>query len=72
MEDGNYSIITQGVANPGQDPEINQTQVVGKVIGKIPIINWILNILNNIYIIIVFIPAAILIYINVKKIKEYE
>ena len=32
-EDGSYAITTKGVANFARDPEINQTQVLGKVIG---------------------------------------
>ena len=68
-EDGNYKIITKGVANFGQDPEINQTQVLGKVIGKVPIISFVLKIIFNIYT-WMFIPVVILIYKNVKKIAE--
>lgn len=70
-EDGNYRIITKGVANSGQDPEINQTQVIGKVIGKVPIINWILRVITNIYV-WMFIPVIILIKNNIKKIKNYD
>ena len=69
QDDENYKIITKGVANFGQDPEINQTQVLGKVIGKVPIINFALKVIFNVYTWI-FIPVVILIYKNVKKIKE--
>ena len=44
-EDGNYGIITKGVANSAQDPEINQTQVLGKVIGHVPIFSFVLKII---------------------------
>lgn len=70
-EDGNYKIVTKGVANTAQDPEINQTQVIGKVIGKVQIISFILKIITNIYVII-FLPVVILIYKNIKRIIEYE
>lgn len=66
-EDGNYKIITKGVANSAQDPEINQTQVLGKVIGKVPIISFILKVITNIYV-WVFIPVVMLIYKNIKRI----
>lgn len=66
-QDGNYKIVTQGVANIGQDPEIDQTQVLGKVIGKVPIISFILKLITNIYV-LMFIPVVILIYKNIKKI----
>ena len=70
-EDGNYRIVTKGVANTARDPEINQTQVLGKVVGKVPIINWILNVITNIYVLI-FIPVIILIKKNIKKIIDME
>lgn len=69
QEDGNYKIITKGVANAVHDPEINQTQVLGKVIGKIPIFNWILRVITNVYV-WMFIPVVILIKKNVNKIKN--
>jgi len=70
-DDGNYRIVTKGVANTGQDPEINQTQVIGKVIGKVPIINWILRVITNIYV-WMFIPVVILVKNNIKKIKNMQ
>ena len=68
-EDGSYKIITKGVANLGQDPAINQTQIYGKVIGKISIVSFILKVLLNGYIFIL-IPIIILVKINIKKIKN--
>jgi len=70
-EDGSYRIVTKGVANTARDPEINQTQLIGKVIGKVPIINWILRVITNIYF-WVLIPVVILIKINLKKIINME
>ena len=70
-EDGNYKIITKGVNNLSKDPEINQTQILGKVIGKVPIINWILKVITNIYV-WMFIPVVILIKNNIKKIKNMQ
>ena len=66
-DDGNYRIITKGVNNWGRDPEINQTQVLGKVIGQISIFSIILKLITNIYVIILL-PVVILIYKNIKKI----
>lgn len=68
-DDGNYGIITKGVANFSQDPEINQTQVLGKVIFKVPIMSFILKIITNIYV-WMFIPVIILIRKNIKKIRN--
>ena len=68
-DDGNYGIITKGVANLSQDPEINQTQVLGKVIFKVPIMSFILKIITNIYV-WMFITVIILIRKNIKKIRN--
>ena len=70
-DDGNFKIVTKGVANSAQDPAINQNQVIGKVIGKVPIINWFLRIITNIYV-WMFIPVVILIKKNINKIKNME
>ena len=69
QEDENYKIITQGVANNAQDPEIDQTQVYGKIICKLHILGFLSKITRNIYAFyfIIFIPVAILIYKNVKN-----
>ena len=68
-EDGNYGIITKGVANFSQDPEINQTQVLGKVMYRVPIISFALKVITNIYV-WMFIPVIILIRKNIKKIRN--
>jgi len=70
-DDGNYKIITKGVANTARDPEINQTQVLGKVIGQISIFSIILKVITNIYVIIL-IPIVILIYKNIKRITNMD
>ena len=70
-EDGDYRIVTKGVANTARDPEINQTQVIGKVIGKVTIVNWILRVITNIYV-WMLIPVFMLVKLNVKKLKNYE
>lgn len=69
QEDGNYKIITQGVANNIADPEINQTQVLGKVMGEIHILSFLQKLMKNIYVFyfVIFIPVGILVYKNVKN-----
>ena len=49
QEDGNYKIITQGVANNAEDPEINQTQVLGKVLSKLHILSFLGKLVRNVY-----------------------
>ena len=70
-DDGNYEIITKGVANRSKDPAINQTQVYGKVIGHISIVRYILKFIFNGYF-LVFIPVAILVRKNIKRLKNME
>lgn len=59
-----YKIITQGVANTGEDPEINQTQILGKITNKLVILSWFEKIVSNNYAFycIIFIPIALLIF----------
>ena len=71
QDDGDYEIITKGVANRAQDPAINQTQVYGKVIGHTSIVNFILKFIFNEYF-LVFIPVIILIKKNIKRLKNME
>ena len=70
-DDGNFEITTKGIANIGQDPKINQNQVLGKVVGKVSIVNYILRVVFNIYTWIL-IPVVILVRKNIKKIINYE
>ena len=77
QEDGNYKIITQGVANNAEDPEIDQTQVLGKVMFKMHILSLLGKLVRNVYMFyfLIFIPVGILIYRNIKNlmsIGKYE
>lgn len=71
-EDGNYKIITQGLANNAADPEIDQSQVYGKIICKVYIMSFLGKLVRNIYVFyfIIFIPVGILVYKNIKNIKN--
>lgn len=75
-EDGNYKIITKGVANNIEDPEIDQTQVYGKIICKVHTLSFLGKLTRNIYTFyfIIFIPVGILVYKNIKNLlsKDYE
>ena len=67
QDDGNYKIITKGTANEEQDPDINQTQVYGKVICNVKILGLIGKLVRNVYTFyfILLIPVAVLIVKNV-------
>lgn len=68
QEDGNYKIITKGVANNTEDPEINQNQVYGKIISKLHIISFLGKIVRNVYAVYVLIAILIgtFIFRNIK------
>lgn len=74
QEDENYKIITQGVANNQEDPEISQTQVYGKIIYKIHILSYLSKLTKNVYgiYIIIFILVGTLTYKNIKNIINRE
>ena len=69
LEDGNYKIITQGVANNAADPEIDQTQVYGKIICKLHILSFLGKLVRNVYMFyfLIFVPVGILVYRNIKN-----
>ena len=70
QEDGNYKIITKGIANSEQDPEITQEQVLGKVVYKVKSLSFISKLISNIYIFyfFIFIPIALIIFKQIKNI----
>ena len=76
-EDNNYKIVTKGIANDIEDPEINQTQVLGKVVYKVRTLSFLGKIIQNIYVFyfIVFVPIVIIIFkqiVNVINDKEED
>lgn len=70
QEDGSYNIITKGIANPEQDPEIKGEQIYGKIIYKVKTLSYIGKLISNIYIFyfFVFIPIAIIIFKQIRNI----
>lgn len=72
QEDGNYKIVTQGVANNAADPEIDQTQVYGKIVCKLHVLSYLGKIVRNTYVFYfcIFIPVGILVYRNIKNIMN--
>lgn len=73
-EDNKYTIVTQGVANEQEDPEISDEQVYGKVIYKIHTLSVLTKLTKNIYAFyfMIFIPAAIIGYRTVRNILNNE
>lgn len=74
-ENGKYKIITKGIANAEQDPEITQEQVYGKVIYQVKSLSFISRMISNIYVFyfLIFIPIGIIIFKQIKNIaSSYE
>lgn len=69
-ENGVYKFHTKGIANTDEDPVVSQEQIMGKVIYNIKTIGYITKLINNLYsfYFIIFIPMAILIFLEIKRI----
>ena len=70
-ENSKITIRTKGIANNVADPEIDGSQVIGKVIVILNILTWLTKFINNKYIFYFFIivPLTIWIFFNVIKRK---
>lgn len=69
-EDGGYKIVTKGIANTEQDPEITEKQVYGKIACKLQALSFISKAISNPYVFyfLIFIPIAIIV---VKQIRAF-
>lgn len=74
QENGDYKIITKGVANTEEDPEINQNQVYGKIVYKMQILSFLGRIVKNLYVFyfIIFIPIGIISYKIIRNFFDTE
>ena len=74
QEDGNYKIITQGVANTLEDPEINQTQVYGKVVYKMKLLSWLGRAMKDmqVFYFVICVPIAILVVKQIRNMTNIE
>lgn len=73
QENGTYKIITKGIANIQEDPEITSDQVYGKIVYKVQTLSWLSKKISNIYVFyfLVFVPIGIIIYRKIRVlIKE--
>lgn len=68
--DGEYIFHTKGLANEIEDPVITGDQIYGRVIYKIQSLSFVSKIINNLYsfYFIIFVPVAILVFIEVRRI----
>ena len=63
-KEGTYTFQTKGIANEAPDPEINESQIYGKVIYKTKTISYINGIIGNLYgmYFVIIVPMAIMIF----------
>lgn len=64
-----YDFVTKGINNMIEDPEINENQILGKVLFKCSILSFLSRIVNNIYgfYFIVFVPLVVIIFLEVME-----
>lgn len=73
--DNKRTFITKGIANDVEDPEIDQSQIYGKVVYKATLLSLLSKLVNNNYgfYFVIFIPFAIMIFLEVlDTIKDKE
>lgn len=65
--DGTYHFVTKGIANEVTDPEISETQILGRVVHKSKILSFLSKIINNVYgfYFIIILPMTIAIFLEV-------
>ena len=68
-ENENYRIITKGIANTGEDPEITQNEVMGKVIYKLGLLSFFQRAVSNNYVFyfLVFVPIVLITYRQIRN-----
>lgn len=67
-------IVTKGVANMGEDPEITSNQILGKIVYKIHLLSWFEKIISNNYAFycIIFIPLGLLLFKQIRNFMSDE
>ena len=61
---------TQGIANAEPDPPITESQIIGTIMFKIPVLSHIAKVMHNLYsfYFIIFLPMVVLICLELRKI----
>ena len=65
-EDGHKEYITKGINSSVEDPTIEEKQIYGKVVGKIPVVTTINHIIKNQYgfLYLIFLPIVSIVYLE--------
>jgi signal peptidase I len=66
-ENGDLIIVTQGVNAPAEDPSITESQVLGKVVGVVPVISLLNHIVKSQvgFFLLIFCPLVLIIVLEV-------
>lgn len=67
FSDGKVHYTLKGVNNKYEDPSITEDQIFGKVVGKLPVVNFINHVVKNIYgfFFLVFCPLVLVIFLEI-------
>lgn len=77
-ENEDYKIITKGIANTGEDPEITQNEVLGKIVYKMKTMTFLQKIISNNYLFyfVIFVPIVLITYRQIRNavlsLEEYD
>ena len=74
-EDGTYRFVTKGIANTEEDPEINESQIYGKVLYKIKSITYLNGVIGNLYgmYFAIIVPVAVVMIWEIRSFrKDYD
>lgn len=68
-EEDNFKIVTKGIANSAEDPEITQEQVMGKVIYKMKLLSVFEKAVSNNYVFffVIFVPIVLIMYRQIRN-----
>lgn len=75
VNDENICFVTKGINSNIEDPMINSKQVIGKVVGILPVINFLHHIFKNIigFFVVVVLPLVIAIIVSIiQTIKDMK
>lgn len=73
-DEENYRIITKGIANTKEDPEITQNEVMGKIKCKLDVLTFLQKMISNNYVFyfVIFVPIVLITFKQIKSMAPSE
>lgn len=70
----NYRIITKGIANTKEDPEITQNEVMGKIKCKLDVLTFLQKMISNNYVFyfVIFVPIVLITFKQINSMTPSE